>query len=125
MKKKYFFIFFLVAIFLGAVSLYTRLNQQLPAVTTLGALKNKVSGRLDKNGIYHLYAQNEKDLYRTFGYVMASERLLQMDLQRHAFQGRLSEVFGSSTVNFDKQMRSLMLPVFVDTHWNEWQAKYP
>jgi penicillin amidase len=124
-KKKYLSISILLMLFVFAGYVFKRSGQSLPDQTFLKDLKNPVNVRVDKNGIYHLYAQDEKDLYRTFGYVMASERLFQMDMQRKASQGKLSEVFGSSTVNFDKQMRSLMFTSFVDSHWDEWRARYP
>ncbi len=49
------------------------------------------------------------DAARALGYVHASERLFQMEMQRRAGQGRLSEVIGSSTVGIDKFIRTLDL----------------
>ena len=41
----------------------------------------------DERGMPHIYADNEHDLYFATGYIMAQERLWQMDLIRRATQG--------------------------------------
>jgi penicillin amidase len=61
----------------------------------------------DDRGIPHIYAANEYDLYFSTGYIMAQERLWQMDLIRRATTGRLSEIFGESMVQTDLFLRSL------------------
>jgi penicillin G amidase len=61
----------------------------------------------DERGIPHIYAGNEHDLYFSVGFVMAQERLWQMDLIRRATTGRLSEIFGASYVQTDLFLRSL------------------
>ncbi|MCK4631281.1 MAG: penicillin acylase family protein, partial [Bacteroidales bacterium] len=45
----------------------------------------------DSLAIPHVIAQNDEDLYRAVGYVMAQDRLWQMDLLRRVTMGRLSE----------------------------------
>ena len=55
----------------------------------------------------HIYANDEHDLYFAVGYVMAQERLWQMDLIRRATTGRLSEIFGKDYVQTDLFLRSL------------------
>lgn len=61
----------------------------------------------DARGMPHIYAENEQDLYFSTGYVMAQERLWQMDLIRRATTGRLSEIFGREYVETDLFLRSL------------------
>jgi len=61
----------------------------------------------DKYAIPHIYAENEIDLYRAVGYLMAQDRLWQMDLLRRVTLGRLSEIFGKDFVNTDQMFRSL------------------
>ncbi|RLD69206.1 MAG: hypothetical protein DRI98_10845, partial [Bacteroidetes bacterium] len=61
----------------------------------------------DSLGIPHIYASNENDLYRAVGYVMAQDRLWQMDLLRRITTGRLSEVLDPSLVNADQLFRAL------------------
>ncbi len=64
----------------------------------------------DKYGIPHIYAKNEKDLYTAVGYIMAQDRLWQMDLLRRVTTGRLSEMFGEKTIETDLLMRALQMP---------------
>ena len=61
----------------------------------------------DKHGIPHLYAANSHDLFMAQGYVHAQDRFYQMDFWRHETAGRLSELYGSSTVGTDKFLRTL------------------
>jgi len=76
----------------------------------LMGLTDEVSVYRDSFAIPHIYAKNEEDLYRTTGYVMAQDRLWQMDLLRRATQGRLSEIFGEDLVNTDQLLRALKIP---------------
>jgi penicillin amidase len=49
------------------------------------------------------------DAARSLGYIHASERLFQMEMQRRAGQGRLSEVIGPDVLGVDKFTRTLGL----------------
>jgi penicillin G amidase len=61
----------------------------------------------DENGIPHIYASNTRDLFFAQGYVHAQDRFWQMDFWRHIGGGRLSELFGSATVETDMFLRTL------------------
>ena len=61
----------------------------------------------DGEGIPHIYAGNEHDLFFAQGYVHAQDRFWQMDFWRHIGAGRLSEMFGDSQVDTDLFLRSL------------------
>ncbi|MCD6565851.1 MAG: penicillin acylase family protein [Bacteroidales bacterium] len=63
----------------------------------------------DSLAIPHIIAQNDEDLYRAVGYVMAQDRLWQMDLLRRVTMGRLSEIFGEDFVETDLLLRSLRI----------------
>ncbi len=63
----------------------------------------------DAHGVPSITADNERDLYRAVGYVMAQDRLWQMDLLRRVTLGRLSEIFGDSLVEVDLLMRALKM----------------
>jgi penicillin amidase len=71
------------------------------------ALNNQVIVKRDSFAVPSVYAQNEADLYRTVGYVMAQDRLWQMDLLRRITTGRLSEIFGKEMLVPDQLFRSL------------------
>lgn len=59
------------------------------------------------NGIPHITANNEKDLFFAIGYYQAKDRLWQMDVMRRAADGKLSEIFGEKTFSQDLFLRSL------------------
>lgn len=59
----------------------------------------------DEYGTPHIHAQNEHDLLLALGYVHAQDRLWQMDMARRLGLGRLSEVLGEKTVQFDRMFR--------------------
>jgi penicillin G amidase len=63
----------------------------------------------DGYGVPHIFAASLDDAARALGYVHASERLFQMDLQRRVGQGRLAEVFGADRLDIDKFTRTLGL----------------
>lgn len=63
----------------------------------------------DSLAIPHIIAQNDEDLYRAVGYVMAQDRLWQMDLLRRVTTGRLSEIFGENLIETDLLLRSLRI----------------
>ncbi len=73
----------------------------------LKGLTNNVEVYRDEYGMPHIYATNEKDLYTTVGYLMAQDRLWQMDLLRRVTLGRLSEIFGESFIHTDLLLRAL------------------
>ncbi|MBO1913279.1 penicillin acylase family protein, partial [Microvirga sp. 3-52] len=56
----------------------------------------------DENGVPHITAKSDADLYRAQGYVQAQDRLFQMDLARRQASGRLSEVVGEAAIGTDK-----------------------
>ena len=75
------FIFLLLTI---AIVFSTRLkNRSLPDYNMnieLQGLEAEVKVYRDEYGIPHIYAKNEHDLYLATGYLMAQDRLWQMDL---------------------------------------------
>ncbi len=48
----------------------------------------------DENYLPHIIASNDEDLYFGLGFVMAQDRVSQMDMLRRAAEGRLSEILG-------------------------------
>lgn len=63
----------------------------------------------DRWGVPHIYAQGDDDAYFGLGYCHAQDRLFQMEVLRHVGQGRLSELFGRSTIKADRLFRTLDL----------------
>jgi penicillin amidase len=61
----------------------------------------------DVNGIAQIVADNPHDLFLAQGYVHAQDRFWQMEVWRHIGAGRLSELFGESTLDKDRFIRTL------------------
>ncbi len=78
-------------------------NRDLP----LQGLHAPVEVYRDSFAIPHVYAQDNHDLYMATGYLLAQDRLWQMDMLRHVTEGRLSEIFGEKYVETDLLLRSL------------------
>jgi penicillin G amidase len=89
----------------GAVTIRA-LPQQDGAIQIPG-LGSSVTVLRDENGIVNIYADDPHDLFLAQGYVHAQERLWQMEVWRHISSGRLSELFGASTLSEDKFIRTL------------------
>jgi penicillin amidase len=76
---------------------------------SLKGIKQNVIVYRDAFAVPHIYAENETDLYRATGYVMAQDRLWQMDLMRRLTTGRTAEIFGKDMVKTDLLMRALRM----------------
>lgn len=70
-------------------------------------LRDEVQVYRDAMGIPHIFAANDHDLFFAQGYVHAQDRFWQMDFQRHASSGRLSEMLGAATLDTDVFLRSM------------------
>jgi penicillin amidase len=73
----------------------------------LSGLKQEVLVYRDQYAVPHIYAKNENDLYMATGYLLAQDRLWQMDLLRRVTLGRISEIFGEDFVETDLLLRAL------------------
>lgn len=113
--KKFFTILFLsfIVVFAGAFIFIKKFNNK-PLIDynqdiVLTNLHSEVEVYRDENAIPHIIAQNEEDLYRVAGYVIASDRMWQMDLIRRATQGNLSQIFGADFFKTDLMLRALKI----------------
>ena len=82
-------------------------GQQANRTVSVPGLHNRVTVRRDERGIPYIEASNAEDLYFGQGYATASDRLWQLDIQRRAARGELSEIFGQAALNEDKRHRTL------------------
>ncbi len=81
----------------------------LDGTVTLPGLSAKVQIVRDANGIPSLFGSNRADALRALGYLHASERFFNMEMNRRAGQGRLAEVVGADMLGADKLLRGLEL----------------
>jgi len=84
---------------------YRPLPQLDGAIAVAGLQKDVVIER-DHWGVPHIRANSVEDMVEAQGYVMAQDRLWQMDLLRRVARGQLSEILGPATLNVDKQFRT-------------------
>jgi len=70
-------------------------------------VKEAVRVQRDRWGVAHIYAKNGHDLFFAQGYVVAQDRLFQMEIWKRAGQGRLAEVLGPEAVARDMNARRL------------------
>jgi penicillin amidase len=68
-------------------------------------LQGPVEVLRDRNGVPHIQAQTMHDMYFAEGYVHAQDRFWQMEVWRRIGSGRLSELFGKTTVGTDTFLR--------------------
>ena len=73
---------------------------------TVAGLRAAVEVRRDRWGVPHIYASNTRDLFFAQGFVVAQDRLFQMEMWRRAGEGRLAEVLGRSAVERDRFART-------------------
>ncbi|MEK5176575.1 penicillin acylase family protein [Heyndrickxia sp. FSL W8-0496] len=99
----------IAAIYFGANAYIARSLPKTEGEIQLSGLKEKVEIIRDKDGVPHIRAKNNHDLYMAQGYVQAQDRLFQMDLSRRQASGELSEVVGSAAIDKDKYFRALGL----------------
>lgn len=76
----------------------------------LPGLRRPVRLVRDGLGVAHLFAEERLDVYRGLGFVMARDRLWQMDLYRRLGLGRMAEVLGRPFLALDVAVRTLGLP---------------
>ena len=64
----------------------------------------------DSLAVPTIIAHSDSDAFAALGYLHARDRLWEMDLLRHAAEGRLSELFGRRTVEADRTLRAREIP---------------
>ncbi|MBU1671258.1 MAG: penicillin acylase family protein [Actinobacteria bacterium] len=98
---------------LGAAGyLALRLRASLPGNSgslKLGCLEEEVEVLFDRAGAPHVYASRPLDAYRTLGYLMAQDRMVQMFTMLRVAQGRLAELVGSMGAEVDRFLRTVGL----------------
>ncbi|TDL33160.1 penicillin acylase family protein [Jeotgalibacillus sp. S-D1] len=96
----------------GLLFLNWYIGKSLPIIEgqlTVNVLEAGVTVIRDENGVPHIEAENDADLYRAQGFVQAQDRLFQMDLARRQASGTLSAVVGEGAVSTDKFFRTFSL----------------
>lgn len=81
------------------------ISETFAQTLNLGGLKEEVEVMRDENGINHIFAQNEHDLFFSQGYLAAKDRLFQFEIWRRRATGTLAEIMGAKELERDKGVR--------------------
>ena len=78
-----------------------------PATMTLGTslMDKEVTVIRDERGVPHIFAQSDQDAVRALGYVIAQDRLFQLDFIPRVASGRLASALGTGAVDTDRFLR--------------------
>jgi len=75
----------------------------------MSGLSGVVEVLVDDRGVPHAFAATEEDAYRVMGWLVARDRLFQLELTTRAGQGTLTELLGSAALEADRETRHLGL----------------
>ncbi|MBA3827567.1 MAG: penicillin acylase family protein [Taibaiella sp.] len=89
----------------GCLTAADSVNKDFSTTLKIPGLQNAAQVQYDERMVPHVSATNDHDLYYIQGYVHASFRLWQMDMQTRAAAGRVSEVVGNKALKFDRTQR--------------------
>lgn len=94
---------------------------QIDGELKIAGLQQPVDVVRDEWGVPHIYAQNTNDLFFAQGYVMAQDRLWEMEWWRRQYEGRLAEVLGPAAFERDRLARLLMYRgPYDDAEWTNY-----
>ncbi len=85
----------------------TAVLSRIDGAVRVPGLKDDVQVLRDTWGVPHIFAKSADDVFLAQGYVMAQDRLWQMDVWRRTVEGRLAEVLGAAALPRDRQARLL------------------
>ena len=101
----------------GAGYVAARLRLSMPKTggkLRLDCLDSEVEVIFDHAGIPHITAGGELDAFRALGYVMAQDRMVQMQTMLRLAKGTLAEAIGVMGVEMDRFMRTIGLARIAD-----------
>ncbi len=98
-------------------------NVELPGEEslTLPTLQGSVRVEYDDRGVPHIFATSAEDAARAMGYVVARDRLFQMEMRWRAAAGRVSELVGNAALDYDRYIRELGLTWSADRDFAEYE----
>ncbi len=68
----------------------------------------------DDRAVPHIFARSVRDAYRALGYVVARDRLFQLELSARAGGGTLTELVGARALEVDRDTRASGMPASAD-----------
>lgn len=110
---------FVLAALAGATVAYV-IRRPVPRTkgrTRLDGLRADAEIVRDRWGVPHIYAGNLHDLFFANGYAQAQDRLWQMEFNRRAATGTLSEMVGDAALEIDRLVRRVGFHRAAKTDW--------
>ncbi len=104
------FVGLMVLIAAALIGVYWLASRSLPdysASHVLEGIRNPVEIVRDNANVPHIFGDDDQDVFFGLGFAHAQDRLWQMTMLRRTAQGRLSEIFGESTLATDDLLRRL------------------
>ncbi len=89
----------------------------------LTGIQQSVEVIRDENGVNHIYAQNESDLFFAQGYCAAKDRLFQFELWRRQATGTLAELLGAKEIKRDQGARLFKFRGDLKTEFNHYHPR--
>ena len=96
---------------------------RIDGTIAIPGLRGDVQVLRDESGVPHISAASIDDLFFAQGYVMAQDRLWQMEMWRRTAEGRLAEIVGPQAVARDRLARLLKYRGAADDA--EWTSYHP
>ncbi len=93
---------------------------QLKGQITVTGLKGPVEVLRDRWGVSHIFAKNQDDLFFAQGFVVAQDRLFQLDVWRRRAVGEMAEIAGPEALAGDRFARLLKYRGAMDAEWTNY-----
>ncbi len=85
------------------------------ASAAIAGLSSETRVVYDDRAVPHIFAKSVRDAYRALGYVVARDRLFQLELSTRAGGGTLTELVGARALPVDRDTRASGMPASADT----------
>jgi len=97
----------LISAFALALAYLYSAQSNISGKRTIKGLEDSIAITFDAVDIPHIKAKSQADAYFALGYLHASERSWQLEMNRRIASGRLAEVLGNDAVKVDRFIRTL------------------
>ncbi|MEO0425332.1 MAG: penicillin acylase family protein [Pseudomonadota bacterium] len=101
----------------GVWSVARQARPQAVSTEVIPTLDGPVEVHVDAHGVPHIRATTLLDAIRALGFMQASDRLLQLEIQTRATAGTLTELLGERVLPIDREQRRLGLAWSAKRAW--------
>jgi len=112
----------LVAVFLAIIAYLFSAQTSISGKRIMRNLGDSVEIAFDSNDIPHIKANSQSDALFALGYLHATERSWQLEMNRRIGSGRLSEILGKDTVPIDRFIRTLGIKRAAERQFDRYPA---